>query len=507
MPENNAREHERERLMNIRQSICALAFWGLMTATGWAQSDSVPQGDAAQPGATAPQSDSSQPEATAPPAAPAIGQDNPPPTPSENPPISGLDQPSLEPQVPVRSFLQPGARVSEAVDSNVGGTLGHSSTSSVTRALGTLLLQRFWNRYEAVVGFAGGGAFYTHHANNFSQIEQLEAEQRMNWRTGVLAVRDDFSYLPEGAFGAGSFGGVGGLGGMGSGGGITSGVEEFFGPGQLGSLGQAPRITNVSIVHVAQSLSRRTSLTLTGSYGLVHYTDNTALVNGISLLDSRQTSAQAGYNYQLNRKDQIALVYGFQEFRYPGPVGSSFTTQLINALYGHRISGRLDFVIGGGPQFIRTKSFFAGSTNQISGSGRISLRYKFPRTEMALTFFRYTTSGSGFFAGATSDVARVSATRPIARRWTGTADIGYAHNSRLGFSLFGVPAQSDSYVYAGGSVHRQLGRDFRASLSYQFNDLWFDRSFCAQSTGCSRTSQRSVALISLDWHPHPIRLD
>ncbi|MBV9572715.1 MAG: hypothetical protein JOY93_01585 [Acidobacteriales bacterium] len=494
--------------MKIRQSICVIAFCALITTIGWAQSDSAPQGDAAQPGPIAPQSDSPQAETTAPPAAPAIGQDNPPPAPADNPPISGLDQPSLEPQVPVRSFLQPGARVSEAVDSNVGGTLGNSSTSSVTRALGTLLLQRFWNRYETVVGFAGGGAFYTRHAKTFSQIEQLEAEQKMNWRTGALAVRDAFSYLPEGAFGAGSFGGEGGLGGVGNGGGITGAGEGFFGPGQFASLGQAPRITNVAIMDVVQSLSPRTSVTLTGAYGLVHYTDGTALVNGISLLDSRQTSAQAGYNYQLNRKDQIALVYGFQEFRYPGPVGSSFTTQLVNALYGHRISGRLDFVIGGGPQFIETKSFFSGSTRQISGSGRVSLRYKFPQTQMDLTYFRYTTSGSGFFAGATTDLARISASRPIARRWTAMADIGYAHSSRLGFSIFGVPAQSDSYVYAGGSVKRQLGRDFSAFLSYQFNDLWFDQSFCAQSaTGCSRTSQRSVALIGLDWHPHAIRLD
>ncbi len=40
-------------------------------------------------------------------------------TASDNPPISGLDQPSLEPNITARSFLQPGVQVSDSVDSNL----------------------------------------------------------------------------------------------------------------------------------------------------------------------------------------------------------------------------------------------------------------------------------------------------------------------------------------------------------------------------------------------------
>src|SRR5260370_52435 len=67
-------------------------------------------------------------EPPAPSPAPAFGQDNPAPPVSENPPLSAIDQPGLEPHAAPESFLLPGLHASESVDSNVGGTLGRSST-------------------------------------------------------------------------------------------------------------------------------------------------------------------------------------------------------------------------------------------------------------------------------------------------------------------------------------------------------------------------------------------
>ena len=127
-----------------------------------------------------------------------------------------------------------------------------------------------------------------------------------------------------------------------------------------------------------------------------------------------------------------------------------------------------------------------------------------------MSYDHYNSSGSGFFVGASSDVARLDATRPVGRLWSGTLDIGYSHNNRVvpNPASFGIAAQSYNYLYAGAGVRRQLGRDFGLSISYQFNNLGFDSSFCGStSTPCSRTSQRHVAAVGLDWHPRPIRLD
>ena len=55
---------------------------------------------------------------------PAYGQENTPLTTSENPPLSGIDLPSLEPNAAPLSYLQPGATVSETLDSNALNLIG-----------------------------------------------------------------------------------------------------------------------------------------------------------------------------------------------------------------------------------------------------------------------------------------------------------------------------------------------------------------------------------------------
>jgi len=480
--------------------------WGSASA----QSDAGPQQTA---DSTQQPADSGQQSGA--PTPPAFGQDNPRLQVNENPPLSGLDEPVLEPTIAPRSFLLPGLEVSESADSNIAGQLGNSAIHSVTRALGSITLQRLWSRYDLSLNYILGGAFYGSHNFGANQLHDLNADQKILWRTGQVSFRDSFSYLPEGSFGAGAFGGGSGFqlgaGDIGSGflgGGVFGGHSNFFGPGQLGSLGQEPRITNVGLVDLVEQLSPRSSVTAAAAYGVVHFTSNSS-----GLIDSRQVTAQAGYNYEFSRRDQIALVYGYQAFHFPGGGGEAFATHLAHMLYGHTISGRMSFVIGGGPQLTETNDVF-GSHRHVSGSGRAMLHYRFPKTSLGLYYDRYATNGSGFFPGATSDIARFRVARPLGRLWDSHIDIGYSHNKRVQqASLLGVNAASYDYGYAGGGLQRQLSRNFSLFMSYQFNDLAFDSTFCSTgtslvfSTNCSRTSQRHVLSFGLDWHPRPIRLD
>src|SRR5581483_4345420 len=488
-----------------------------MFAVAWAQDAASGQSSGTQqPSGTQQSSGTQQPsdaqQSSSP--APAFGQDtSSTQAPAENPPISSLDQPSLEAPTSNRSYLVPSVQVSQSIDSNSGNAIGGSTLTGVTRGFGSLSLQKLWARSDLGLGYVGGGAFYAGRSTSLSQVHDLQAQDRYLWRTGQFAVRDTFSYLPEGSFGYSSFGGAGNYLGLGSGGGglgqgVGGGVGgtqfNFFGPGQFASLGQQPRITNVIIVDVVQALSPRSSVTAAGSYGLVHFTNS-----GTGLINSRQVSAQAGYNYQISRKDQIGVVYGYQNFRYPSSASSDFTTDVFNVLYGHRISGRLDLILGGGPQITNISNPLFGSFRRISFTARGELRYRFPKAFLSLFYDRYNTSGSGLFTGATSDVARVTYSRPIHRVWNTIADVGYSRNSRIAPSSIGVSAQSYAYVYAGGSVGRNLGRYFGVFASYQFNRLGFDQSFCAPSgnSSCNRTSQRHEAAIGITWHPTPIRLD
>jgi hypothetical protein len=432
-----------------------------------------------------------------------VEQENPLPPISENPPISGLDLPGLEPHAAPLSYLQAGVHVSESADSNVSDSLGGSSVRSITRALGSLTLQRLWSNYDLALDYVGGVGYYNAPGLGTKLVQALNVDQKIKWKRGQLSLRDDFSYLPEGNFGS-AYGSMGAQENLLGGG--------FLGGGAFGALGQVSRIMNLSVAELSENLSPKSAVTVTGGYGLMHFTGKDPQL-GISYLGSSEVSVQAGYNRVLNRHDQVALVYGYQGFRFSPFAGSgtAFHTHVIQAMYGHRISGRMDFVVGAGPQFTSlTNQTIFGPANslRVSVAGRASLRYRFPKTSLDLAYERYTTSGSGLFAGAQSDVVRLKVARPITRVWSGFADLGYAHNSRLQPVVTGgIDAKRYGFGFAGFGARRSLGRHFSVFASYEFNELYFDNSYCSGLPVCERVSQRHVGTVGLDWTPRAIRID
>ena len=188
----------------------------------------------------------------------------------------------------------------------------------------------------------------------------------------------------------------------------------------------------------------------------------------------------------------------------------------------------MDFVVSAGPQFTSIglpctlTNFEQGNPHcgitstgptgtipdfRIGVAGHADLRYRFTKTSADLSYQRYLTSGSGFFAGAETDLVRLKLDRPLSRVWTGFADGGYSRNSRLQNAAAGLAANSYKYGFAGVGVHRAFGHDFHAFASYEFNRLAFDNSFCGVTAPCNRTGNRSVVTLGLDWTPRPVRID
>ena len=99
----------------------------------------------------------SQPDAAP---APAFGQNSPVLNP-DNPPVSGVDEPSLELRTASRSFISPGLQVSETADTNGSNSLGSSNLGSISRVLGAFDLQQFWPKSDLFLEYVGGGAFYS----------------------------------------------------------------------------------------------------------------------------------------------------------------------------------------------------------------------------------------------------------------------------------------------------------------------------------------------------------
>jgi hypothetical protein len=465
---------------------------------------------------------------------------------TENPPLSGLDEPTFEPGYGARSYLAPKAEVSESVDSNGANDFSKTGITTTSRALGSVELQKLWKMHPLAVDYVGGVDWYNGPRSRVYQVHSLAATQRFLWRTGQFALRDSFSYLPEGAFGFGSFGGSagayggGGLGGGGlGGGGITGGTGGgTFTSGQFGSIGIQPRITNMGIADVTQYLSPRSSMVLSASYGLTHFLGNPRTSPCASTagcyFNSQETILQAGYNRQISRQNQLGVVYAFEELHFPTSSAGSLHVNLVEFLFGHRISGKLDFLVGGGPEWVHSSQWeelLLGvlptglpcvhptvllpcrvvKSSFLTGSARTSFRYHWSaRTELLVTYLRYISPGSGFFGGANTDVVRFAVSHSLARRWTVMTDTGYSRSSRLLAATASVAGGSANYHYwyVGGGLHRQLGRYFGAFASYQYDEFAFGSKGCTGTASvCGRSYGRNIGLIGLHWTPHPIRLD
>jgi|SRR5215472_780502 len=455
-----------------------------------------------------------QPQSPASGTAPAGGQA--PSLTSDFPPLSGLDEGILEPNVAARSFLLFGAQVGEMATTNASNNLnGGTSITGVTHLLGSAALQRFWSRYQTALSYVGGAAFYGGGVRRHNaQIHSLNFDWRVLWRTGSLTFRDRASYMPDGIFGGGfggaggAIGGLGGLGGLGSGlgAGIVGGGGNrlgFFGQGLTGTLGNIPTLTNLSMVDLQQALSPRSTITMAGGFNFIHFTKAT---NGL-LIDSQQVTGQAGYDYSINRRNKLAIFYGYQHFHFPQAGGGGFETHVVNLLYGHQISGRWSLTLGAGPQITNFASPAFGKTLRLSASGRASLHYRFPKAGVSLNYAHLTTAGGGFFAGSTTDLVEASATRPLSRRWDLGGNLGYQRSKRLQTITLGVPTGSYQRGFVGARLTHLFTRDTQGFLTYQFSDLVFDSSFCATPGTCGRISKLQVVTIGVNWHSRPHRLD
>ncbi|MGB9205979.1 MAG: hypothetical protein WCB94_18630 [Terriglobales bacterium] len=441
----------------------------------------------------------SSPSQPATPPAPAFGQNAPVLSP-ENPPVSGLDEPTLELRTASRSFIAPALQVSESADTNTANGFGSNGLDSVTHVLGAFDLQQFWPKSDLFLEYLGGGAFYGS-PYKAKQMHAAGLEAVTRWRTGQVTLRDSFSYLPDGSFQMGS-GGNPGLGLANAGIGSGMGGLPGFSNGVQGSVGNIPRLANTAILDVVQAINPVSAFTVAGAFTNSHFYDSTN-----TFLNGDQYTVQGGYSHLFSRHDQIGAIYGFQLFQFPQVAGGEVYNHIFNVRWSHTITGRLSFIAGIGPQY--TDLEFGGPITHWSVSARAQLRYKFVRSSLIAGYQKYTSPGSGFFAGADTQSAHVVYMRPLGRTWTAYANVGYSHNKKLQNSLFGAQnATSYNEGSAGAVFRKHLGRSYDFFGSYHFSEVAFDvPPGLSASPGTGRIARRHIGSIGVEWHPRPTRIE
>ncbi len=400
-------------------------------------------------------------------------------------PLGGIQELSLGSSGEARSFLLPTFRVSQYVDSQPS-LLGGGSVEAVTNLAGSVELQRIWSRADLRLNYTGGGTLYAQRSDLNSDFHQGGIALSWRMRRATFTLTDDATYTPESSFGYGGISGVGGL--------PTGGSSGPLLPGQSILTGRNRRISNTAAGQLQYTISGRSSIHFSGSYGILRFL-------GSGLNDSDQYGFGFGFDRQLSAFDTLGVVYHAELYRYSGN-SRNMDTHSVNLAYGRRITGKLALQLSGGPQIRMVEDPLFGSDTAASWSVRAGLTYQVARTGLSLSYSRDTTAGAGVFAGASTHTVEGSLKRQLSRVWAGSLSGGFSRNETLaGFSLI---ERAVNTKYAAFSLSRPLGHQFSIFFSYNVQHQTTNVPLCL---GCGTSYLRHVGGIGLQWRLRPIPIN
>ena len=381
------------------------------------------------------------------------------------------------------------------------GIPGQSSLGAVSIVGGGLNFNRNWSRYRLTASYNGGETIAIGNAplfagqnSSYSQFHDLSFIQGINWARWHVLLRDDFIASPGAAFTGTGMGGPGLIGQYSSTlGASLSNIGQAFAPVQTIETGYAMRYMDSVLGQAEYSISRQSTLTFSGSYGLLHFAN-------AGFVSSNMVSAQAGYDYLLDPRNSIAILGGYGKIDYPG-TGESTTDYTASLAYGRKITGRLAFQAAGGPQEIQAAGAGVfGSFRQLSFSINSALTYQWRRSGLSFSYMHGLTAGSGVFLGATSDTFSASGYYRFTRFWTGSVNGGYAFNRSLA-PAGGATSNFENW-FIGANIGRQVGRHLQVNFNYGLQEQT-NPSVCPVSS-CGAPGYQHTFGMTVNWHLRPV---
>jgi hypothetical protein len=371
----------------------------------------------------------------------------------ENPPLSGVQEPTLGSNLGVRNFLVPSINVMSQMTTNsfASGSIRPAATSYM---VGTLDLNHVSDRSELLLHYTGGGMISSY-VN--SAIQDLDFSYNFRWQRWSLLVGDQFSYLSESPFGFGGIGGLTSLNGVSPfvvGGLPGPFLNAFLTPNQTIPTVIVPRLSNALVSQIEYQLSPRSSWTASGSFGMLNFL-------GAGYINSTEGQFQTGYNYSLNSQSSIAVIYRFDDFRFMY-LPQGIQDHVVQLGYQRYVTGRLSFQLSAGPSMEMFRGVLTGTANPLSWDLDSSLNYQQDRTTILLSYDHLVTGGSGVLVGAQTNQVQATVDRKLTSRWLGSALLGYATNR----SLVQTSANSGNQLFSSWYIAVRFSHQLRPGTSF-----------------------------------------
>lgn len=311
--------------------------------------------------------------------------------------------------------------------------------------------------------FAGGVILANQSGQGTSTFWNIAASQAYITRHWVFSISDSFSFLPQSpTTGLSGIAGVGDLGAFpvqsptaGPAGGILTTSGDRIGNGLSGS--------------VERQLAPNTSISGTGSWGILHYLDNS---DGQGL-DSTQVSGAVALNQRLDARSSVSVDAVYSTYYFTGPRSGSdepdFATRGINLSYQRVLSRSFSASVSVGPQWVSSSnSALIPSALNLAVSAGLSYGYR--NTHASVGYTRGVNNGSGVLPGALSDSISGSVGHTYGRNWVASLSAAYTHTSGLTqiSSIDGLVPTNEVFntVFGGGQVTRRISTHFSGYVSY-----------------------------------------
>lgn len=398
-----------------------------------------------------------------------------------------------------RSYWQPHIDVFGTADSNPEQTGAGPDWITWTSVSAGVDIHKISGISDLDLSYTSGGMYSNQNNVSNGIVQGLSFADKLSFRRSSLSFFDQASYLPEAALG---FGGLGGAG-LPQNGFNLPGLA--FNTGQNVLTGRGKMLNNSDAIEFEELVSRRSSLTFSGGYSLLHYFGSNS-----SLVDYGVVNARGGYNRQLTSKDTLAFIYTFEDFRYSNS-SQSLVDHTAQVSYGRRISGKLAFQVAAGPDVYFSKTLAGGGAGaetsaaadtEVRWSLNSSLQYQRRRYGLGVSYNHGVNGGAGVLIGAEADTVTASVTRQMSRTFSSGFTGGYSRNQGLP-GAGALANQAYNYWFGGLNLTEPLRGTLGLTISYQAQYQTSNNAACIGPT-CGASILRHLVSVGLGWHERPL---
>jgi hypothetical protein len=412
-------------------------------------------------------------------------------------PLTGVQTPSLGSFEIGHNYFVPGVQLMETVRSISLNEPTGADWSSSSFLAGSMSLYKVSARSELSANYTGGGYLSSGGAQGNGMFHQLGITQAFKWKRWQLSLIDEFSYLPESAFGFGIGTGfsVPGISGVLAP--TLPDLQSDLHPNQSILTSAGSRYSNSAAAELLYKL-RRSSINLSGTYAILRFVEPGNVNSDMDVLS-------AGYDYQLTGKSSVGVLYRLTEYHFlDTPQG--LTDHSVRLAYGRKITGRIALQLFGGPELAMFRQPVENQSQRLTPSLGATLNYAMPNTNLLLSYNHGVSNGGGVLIGANTDQIRLEVDRHINRGWQGTVSFGFARNNGLGdfLDVLNQNQNYDSYVIGGGLNH-MLNRTANLTFAYSARIQISTQNVCAAGS-CGTSFTQHQFSVALSWHALPFIL-